>query len=80
MPFGEGVRHGDLLLTVKLAPHPTFERKGDDLTVDVAVPYTTAALGGQASVPTLKGTPVTIKLLMPLHRNMRSKSVPMNAL
>ncbi|GAB4464552.1 MAG: J domain-containing protein [Armatimonadaceae bacterium] len=53
---------GDLYLVVKIAPHNTFERRGDDLYVDVAVPYTTAALGGDASVPTLKGSRLTVRI------------------
>jgi molecular chaperone DnaJ len=33
-----------------------FERHGDDLFCDVAVPFTTAALGGKVEVPTLGGS------------------------
>ena len=36
-------------------PAPRFERKGDDLHVDLPVPVPVAALGGEVSVPTLKG-------------------------
>jgi DnaJ-class molecular chaperone len=46
---------GDLYLRVTVAPHPRFERKGDDLHADLALPVTVAALGGEVSVPTLKG-------------------------
>jgi len=46
---------GDLYLRVRIAPNPNFERKGDDLYHDVAVPFTTAALGGEIQVPTLTG-------------------------
>jgi DnaJ-class molecular chaperone len=35
-------------------PHPTFQREGDNLRTDVSVPLTTAILGGEARVPTLK--------------------------
>jgi DnaJ-class molecular chaperone len=52
---GERSARGDLYLRVTVAPHPRFERKGDDLHLDLAVPVTTAALGGDVSVPTLKG-------------------------
>jgi DnaJ-class molecular chaperone len=52
---GRNGQRGDLYLIVRMRPHPTFERKGDDLHVDVSVPYTTAALGGEAEVPTLSG-------------------------
>jgi molecular chaperone DnaJ len=59
---GQGVNGGDVLLTVRLLPHSTFERKGDDLIVDVPVPYTTAALGGEMKVPTIEGKTLTVKL------------------
>jgi molecular chaperone DnaJ len=50
-----GGAKGDLLLVVKVLPHQVFERKGDDLHVEVPVPLTTAMLGGEVGVPTLKG-------------------------
>ncbi len=53
---------GDLYLIVQIAPHSQFERKGDDLYVDVPVSYLDAALGGEAKVPTLKGTRLTMNL------------------
>jgi DnaJ-class molecular chaperone len=53
---------GDLYLVVSVAPHPTFERRGDDLTTDVAVPYTDAALGGEATVTTLDGRRLTVRV------------------
>jgi DnaJ-class molecular chaperone len=53
---------GDLFLTVKITPHPTFERREDDLYIDVPVSYTVAALGGEAKVPTLKGTQLTARI------------------
>lgn len=52
---------GDLLITIKVRPHPVYERKGDDLYVDVPVDYTAAALGGEVQVPTLTGR-VTMKV------------------
>ena len=52
---------GDLLITTKVRPHPVYERKGDDLHVDVPVDYTVAALGGEVQVPTLTGR-VTMKV------------------
>lgn len=52
---------GDLYVVVHVAPHKTFGRKGDDLTVSVPVPFETLALGGQVKAPTLDGA-VTIKL------------------
>jgi curved DNA-binding protein len=53
---GAGGRKGDLYLRVRVAPDPTFERRGDDLATTVRVPLTAAVLGGEAQVPTLDGT------------------------
>ena len=47
---------GDLYLRVKLRPHAVFERDGNDLRTRVAVPVTTAVLGGEANVPTINGS------------------------
>ncbi len=58
---GSGGRRGDLYLRVRIAPDPTFERKGDDLQTTLRVPLTAAVLGGEAQVPTLEG-PVGIKI------------------
>jgi curved DNA-binding protein len=52
---GKGANGGDLYLKVTVRPHPTFERRGDDLYVGVPVPLVTAILGGEVQVPTLKG-------------------------
>jgi molecular chaperone DnaJ len=46
---------GDLYLVVSVKPHRLFERRGDDLHVEVPVPLTVAMLGGEVQVPTLKG-------------------------
>jgi DnaJ-class molecular chaperone len=51
---GSGGR-GDLYLEITVAPHPTFERKGDDLEVELPVTAPEAALGASVEVPTLKG-------------------------
>ena len=56
-----GGPRGHLYLRVKVVPHPAFERKGDDLSVSVTVPLTTAVLGGEVTVPTLDG-PLGIKV------------------
>ena len=47
---------GDLYLRVHIRPHPVFERRGTDLHAKVAVPVTTAVLGGEAQVPTITGS------------------------
>ena len=52
---GDRASRGDLYLRVTVAPHARFERKGDDLHTDLPLPVPVAALGGEVSVPTLKG-------------------------
>jgi len=52
---GYGGARGDLYLVISVKPHRLFERRGDDLYVDVAVPLVVAMLGGEVQVPTLKG-------------------------
>ena len=53
---------GDLYVTVKVAPHRLFGRKGDNLTLTVPVCFDEAALGADIKVPTLGGAPVTVKI------------------
>ena len=52
----QGAGSGDLYLRVRLRPHPVFERKGSDLYTKIALPVTTAVLGGEANVPTITGS------------------------
>jgi DnaJ-class molecular chaperone len=61
-PGVSGGASGDLYLRIRLAPHARFERKGRDLYVKVGVPVTTAVLGGEASVPTLGGRDLRLKI------------------
>jgi curved DNA-binding protein len=58
-----GAESGDLLLRVRVRPHQRFERRGADLHTRVAVPITTAVLGGEVPVPTLSGS--TLRLRIP---------------
>src|SRR6187401_2226358 len=44
---GNGGAAGDLYLRVRLQPHALFERDGNDRRTKVAVPLTTAVLGGE---------------------------------
>ena len=48
-------------MRVRVTPHKLFGRKDADLTVDVPVTYSEAALGANVSVPTLNGA-VTLKV------------------
>lgn len=57
-----GGKSGDLFLKTKVKPHRQFERKGDNLHVDVQVPLTVAVLGGEAQVPTPKGSKLALTI------------------
>jgi curved DNA-binding protein len=52
---GQGLRGGDLLLEVHLAPHPEFRIDGRDVHVTVPVAPWEAALGARVPVKTLGG-------------------------
>lgn len=53
--------NGDLYLYIHVLPHETYHREGNDLYMEQAVSFTKAALGGEVSVPTLKGN-VSMKI------------------
>jgi DnaJ-class molecular chaperone len=57
---GGGPR-GDLYLQVRVTPHPVFERREDDLHVELPLAVWEAALGAEVEVPTLRGK-VTMKI------------------
>ena len=46
---------GDLYLTIAVAPHPVFERRGQDLFAVLEVPMVQAALGAELEIDTLDG-------------------------
>lgn len=52
---------GDLYVVLHVKEHPLFERHDEDLHCQVPIQFTTAALGGQITVPTLEGK-ATIKV------------------
>ncbi|MGH3000623.1 MAG: DnaJ C-terminal domain-containing protein, partial [Gaiellaceae bacterium] len=52
---------GDLIVVTRVAESPVYERRGDNLVVEVSVPYATAALGDKVEVPTPDG-PVSLKI------------------
>ncbi|MDA0271396.1 MAG: J domain-containing protein [Chloroflexi bacterium] len=59
---GNGGAPGDLLIRVEVIPHPRFERRGDDLHVEVDLPVADGALGGEVRVPTLKGKALALRV------------------
>jgi DnaJ-class molecular chaperone len=65
---------GDALITVHVAKHPTFERDGANLRLELPVTLYEAVLGGRVRVPTLEGA---VELAIPPNtssgRTMRVK-------
>lgn len=47
---------GDILIAIRVAPHPCFQRRGNHLHVKVPVTLAEAALGAKIDVPTPRGT------------------------
>jgi len=47
---------GDLYISISVKPHKLFIRNGSDLHLNMDIPMTVAALGGEIQVPTLNGT------------------------
>src|SRR5262249_14619252 len=57
-----GAQAGDLYLRIRTEPNAHFERKGRDLYTRVAIPLTTAVLGGEADVKTLGGKSLRLRI------------------
>jgi len=53
---------GDVLVTVHVDPHPHFGRKGDDVTLEVPITFSEAALGTKLTVPTPHDATRTIRI------------------
>lgn len=61
-PGADGAAAGNLLLRIRIARHPRFTLRGRDLHLTVAVPVTTAVLGGEVDVTTIDGAAVRLKV------------------
>ncbi|HEX2855857.1 MAG TPA: molecular chaperone DnaJ [Propionibacteriaceae bacterium] len=61
-PGENGGAAGDLYVTVNVRPHKLFGRKADNLTLTVPVTFSEASLGAEIEVPTLGGSPVTLRV------------------
>lgn len=68
--LGSGGQRGDLFVELQVEADPVFERDGVNLYTRVYVPYPTAVLGGEASVPLIEGekTVSIPKLMKAPHR------------
>lgn len=52
---GQGMESGDLYVRIKIMPHPTFQRIGNDPFLETPISITRAALGTDLVVPILSG-------------------------
>jgi len=57
-----GGPRGDLYIIPNVAPHPFFERKGDDIYTSIPVTITEAALGAKVEVPTIDHKRALLKI------------------
>lgn len=60
-PGVNGGPAGDLVLTVRVKPHPQLRRNGDDIELDLPLTVVEAWRGGRIQVPTLDG-PVNLTI------------------
>jgi molecular chaperone DnaJ len=74
-PSPNGGAAGDLVVTIKVKPHPVFSRDGDNIRVTVPITFSEAVLGATIQVPTLGGEPVKLKVApgTPNGRTLRVK-------
>jgi curved DNA-binding protein len=63
-PGSFGGPPGDLVLTIKVLPHPHFERDGLDLYLDLPITVAEAYRGAKVRVPTVEGS---VTLTVPKH-------------
>ena len=58
----QGAPAGDLYIFIHLRRHPVFERDGTTLVTRAPITFTTAALGGEITIPGLDGKPHAIAI------------------
>ncbi|MDP6705615.1 MAG: J domain-containing protein [Alphaproteobacteria bacterium] len=66
----EGGAMGDALIEVAIDPHPRFQRRGQDIELEVPITLSEAVLGAKISVPTIDGA---VNLSIPKGSNSGSK-------
>lgn len=57
-----GAPRGDLYLKIKVRPHPLFERRGDNIYLELPVTIYEAVLGSEIKVPTIDQTTTSVKI------------------
>lgn len=57
-----GGKSGDLYVRVIVKKHPIFQRRGDDLYLDLPISFSQAALGDEIEIPTLESRQVLLKI------------------
>jgi DnaJ-class molecular chaperone len=61
LPGTGGGTPGDAYIEIKIAPHPLFTRKGNDVHIELPVTLPEAVLGATVTAPTVDG-PVSLKV------------------
>ena len=61
-PGRQGGQPGDLYVTCRVEPHPTFSMDGRNLRVTVPITFAEAALGADIAVPTIDGGSVKVRI------------------
>ncbi|MCH9831582.1 MAG: molecular chaperone DnaJ [Actinomycetia bacterium] len=61
-PGENGGPGGDLFVKVSVKAHPLYERKGDNLSVEVPVTFAEAALGADIAIPVPRGGTVNMRI------------------
>lgn len=61
-PSPMGGQPGDLYLHVNVEPHALFQREGNNLVIEKAIPFSSAVLGTEIDVPTLNGKQFKVKV------------------
>jgi DnaJ-class molecular chaperone len=59
---GQAPGGGNLLLKLRVQPHPYFRRDGKDVILEAPISLAEAVLGARIDVPTLDGSLVTVKV------------------
>ncbi len=57
-----GGSYGDLYVFININNHKLFQRERDNIICDVAIPFTTATLGGNIEVPTIEKKMVNVSI------------------